>query len=332
MEIILENNGFFLHVKNKLFEAGNGSQKQSFHPEKVETIKVGKGGQISSDAVFLALEYAIEIIFIDFFGNTKGRIWNNKFGSIATIRKKQIYFANEPAGILWASEWLIRKIHNQHSFLGAMIYSQLENPAPKIISRLDKMLVIVRQIKQIIKDETPPNPASLRGWEGTVARIYFQTLAQLLPKKYQFENRVGKGAKDIFNVTLNYLYGILYALVETALIQAGIDPAIGIWHADEYNKPVLSYDFIEPYRVWADTVLVRLCLSHTLQQTDLVEGEKWIWLSSRAKKTVSISMQNYLDEVIFLNGLYRSRKQHIKLEANILAQKIMKYKENNNND
>ncbi|TAE69880.1 MAG: CRISPR-associated endonuclease Cas1 [Bacteroidetes bacterium] len=325
MEIVLENNGFFLHVKNKLFEAGNGNQKQSFHPEKIEAIKVGKGGQITTDAIFLALEHTIEIIFIDYFGNPKGRIWNNKFGSIATIRKKQVFFAQSSQAMFLISEFVIRKIQNQHSFLGQIIYSQIENPDKKILEKLNRMKVIERQIKQMIIDDIPPNPASLRGWEGTVARIYFETLSILLPKKYQFENRSGRHANDMFNATLNYLYGILYALVEGALIQAGIDPAVGIWHADEYNKPVLTYDFIEPYRVWADVVLVRLCLADALSEDSFIKNQKSIWLSGKGKQVVVRSMQQYLDEIVLQNKIYRSRKQHLKMEANSLAQKIMKF-------
>ncbi len=329
MEIILENNGFFLHVKNGLFEAGNKQNKQSFHPEKVECIKVAKGGQMTTDAIFLALEHTVEIIFVDHFGNPKGRIWNNKFGSIATIRKKQVLFAQSMEAIFWISNIVIKKIKNQHSFLGQLIYSQIENPDKKILDKLNRMTVVEKQIKQMIIDEIPPHFATLRGWEGTVARIYFQTLSDLLPQKYQFENRSGRHAKDIFNATLNYLYGILYALVEGALIQAGIDPAVGIWHADEYNKPVLTYDFIEPYRVWADIVLVRLCLANALNESDFVQNQKSIWLSGKAKQTVTLTMQQYLDEIILQNKIYRSRKQHLKMDANALAQKIMKHEPKN---
>lgn len=325
MEIILEGKGFFLRVRNGLFEAGNEQQKQQFHPEKVQTIKVSKGGNITTDAIFLALEHTIEFIFLDYFGNPKGRIWNNKFGSIATIRKQQLVFSQHPAGTFWACEWLIKKIKNQHSFLGQLIYTQIENPPKKMLDRLDRMVVVTKHIQQLIQDKTPPMFGSLRGWEGTVARIYFQTLSQLLPTQYQFEERSGRNANDMFNVVLNYLYGILYSLVEGALLQAGIDPAIGIWHVDEYNKPVLSYDFIEPYRVWADIVLVRLCLANTFVKTDFEENQKSWRISKNMKKAISIAMQDYLDEVVLHHKSYRSRKHCIKLDAQNFAQKILKF-------
>lgn len=55
-------------------------------------------------------------------------------------------------------------------------------------------------------------------------------------------------AFDAFNSLLNYLYGMLYVMVEMALVKAGIDPYMGILHADEYQKITMVYDCIEPYR------------------------------------------------------------------------------------
>ena len=41
---------------------------------------------------------------------------------------------------------------------------------------------------------------------------------------------------------------MLYAVVEGGLFASGLDPHLGILHADEYNKPTLAFDMIEPFR------------------------------------------------------------------------------------
>ena len=79
-------------------------------------------------------------------------------------------------------------------------------------------------------------------------------------EKWKFENRNFKPALDRFNCVLNYLYGMLYAQVELALVKVGVDPSLGIMHVDRYNRPTMVYDFIEPYRQWADQVAMDLAI------------------------------------------------------------------------
>lgn len=40
------------------------------------------------------------------------------------------------------------------------------------------------------------------------------------------------GARDPYNVVLNYLFGVLYSKVEQALVLAGFDVKIGILHGE----------------------------------------------------------------------------------------------------
>ena len=95
----------------------------------------------------------------------------------------------------------------------------------------------------------PENSARLRAWEGSAAKAYFQLLSASLPPPLPFKKRSRRPAKDPFNCMLNYAYGILYGRL------AGIDPYMGVFHRDNYNRPVLVYDCIESYRHWAESVV-----------------------------------------------------------------------------
>ena len=61
------------------------------------------------------------------------------------------------------------------------------------------------------------------GVEGNGGRVYFSTLSEALPERYQFNGRSRNPAKDFFNCLLNYGYGVLYSLVEHGCILAGLD-------------------------------------------------------------------------------------------------------------
>lgn len=116
----------------------------------------------------------------------------------------------------------------------------------RAVSRIEEYLVKVRALEApLLRDVA----ATLRGWEGAAAKIYFSTLSRFLPEAYRFETRSQHPALDPANALFNYAYGILYGKIEGELIRVGIDPYIGILHRDEYNRPVLIYDLIERYRV-----------------------------------------------------------------------------------
>jgi len=80
------------------------------------------------------------------------------------------------------------------------------------------------------------NRQKIMGIEGTISRIYFESISKLMPEKYKFQGRSRNPAIDEFNCLLNYAYGVLYSRVERACIIAGLDPYIGFLHTDNYNK------------------------------------------------------------------------------------------------
>jgi CRISPR-associated protein Cas1 len=79
-----------------------------------------------------------------------------------------------------------------------------------------------------------------------------------VPEGYRFDGRSRQPAKDPFNAMLNYGNGILYSLVERSCICAGLDPHVGFLHVDNYNKPSLVFDLIEPFRIVSERATLLL--------------------------------------------------------------------------
>ncbi len=46
--------------------------------------------------------------------------------------------------------------------------------------------------------------------------------------------------------------------MEKACILAGLDPCLGFLHTDNYGKPSLVFDLIEPFRILAERAVVLL--------------------------------------------------------------------------
>jgi CRISPR-associated endonuclease Cas1 len=80
-----------------------------------------------------------------------------------------------------------------------------------------------------------------------------------------FKGRSSRPAEDPFNAFLNYAYGVLYSRVEKALIIAGVDPFVGFMHRDDYNMKSMVFDFIEPYRIYAEETVFNQNRMNALQ-------------------------------------------------------------------
>lgn len=318
MNIILNSYGVSLQKENNLFCVISHEGKQLIPPRDVSSISISKGARISSDAVLLAIENEIDVFFINRSGVPQGRVWSNHYGSVATIRKNQLEFIYSEKSVQWVKELIAYKMDNQAALLLALQDEdeRANRIAQSVINAIaDHKSKIMKLEGNIVADIAP----SLRGWEGAASRRYFQSIAAYLPEKYRFENRSQNPATDSFNALLNYGYGILYGKVEGSLIKAGIDPYVGIFHRDDYNRPVLVYDVIERYRVWVDYTAVKLCREDVFSEECFTQKNNAVWLDGLGKRIYVQAVHDYLSEIVKINGLDRSRETHITLYAQELA-------------
>lgn len=322
MELILNTYGTSLNRDNDGFVISNSEGRQRIPAEGIKTIQIGKGAQITSDAVMLAIEREIEILFVDKSGQIFGRIWSPKYGSVSTIRKGQLNFSLSHEALDWIKEVLRQKIENQQALLLMMESDDMvvHNKVSTAIRRMEDYRTKIAGIDgEVVSDVS----ATLRGWEGVASKIYFEALNLFLPEKYRFDARSQHPAMDITNAFLNYGYGMLYGKIEGALIKAGIDPYIGVLHRDDYNRPVLVYDVIELYRVWIDYVVFTLIMQDTVtDEYYSVKSDGSYWLEALGRRVLIQSVNDYMDEIVEMGGQSRTRRHQIFLYAQKLAQQF----------
>ena len=321
MELILNTFGVSLNRDNEGFVINTRDGKQRIPAVGIDSIQISRGAQITSDAVMLAIEKEIEVMFMDKTGKPIGRIWSPRYGSISTIRKGQLNFTYSHNAVEWIKEVLLKKIENQQALM--LLFNNGNHPEVKTeknIARLEDYRTKIRKLDgEIVNDIAP----MLRGWEGQASRIYFSTINTFLPEQYRFSVRSQHPALDITNAFLNYGYGILYGRVEGALIKAGVDPYIGILHRDDYNRPVLVYDIIEMYRIWVDYVVYTLLAQNVItEEFYSVREDGSYWLEALGRRVLIQSLNDYMDEVITQKGVTRSRLTMLSLYVQSLAQKF----------
>jgi len=325
MELILNTYGVSLNRDNEAFVIKTTEGKQRIPVDGIKSIQISKGAQITSDAVMLAVENEIEVMFMDRSGNPVGRIWSPKYGSISTIRKGQLNFTFTHDAVNWIKDVICRKIENQQALMLLLKGKddETDRVVDKNINRLEDYRNKVKALEGDVVNDIAP---ILRGWEGQSSRIYFSTLNLALPEEFRFTERSQRPAKDVANAFLNYGYGVLYGKIEGALIKAGIDPYIGILHRDDYNRPVLVYDVIELYRVWVDYVVYSLLSQNAINdEVYSVREDGSYWLENMGRRILIQSLNDYLDEKITIRGETRSRQTHLSLYCQSLAQRLKRY-------
>ncbi|NCC33893.1 MAG: CRISPR-associated endonuclease Cas1, partial [Chloroflexia bacterium] len=83
MDLILTTFGTYLHRQGERFliKVKDQDQEQEVSSRKVRSILITTGASLSTDAIKLAIEKNIDIIFLDQVGQPYGRVWHGRPGS-----------------------------------------------------------------------------------------------------------------------------------------------------------------------------------------------------------------------------------------------------------
>ncbi|MCY7328451.1 MAG: CRISPR-associated endonuclease Cas1 [Saprospiraceae bacterium] len=330
MQLHLNTYGAYLHVKDAMFDVrkkrDDGTiESKTLAAHKVQSIWLGRGTSLSSDAVRLALMHNVDIVFLENNGQPLGRVWHSKLGSTTRIRKCQLEASLDERCLQWVKTWLGQKVEGQ-----SILLRDLKKHRPQYANYLDDKLLQIADLQQKIAALAPAGMTAtdwggtMQGLEGTAGRLYFETLSQMLLPAWQFQGRSKRPAQDAFNAFLNYAYGVLYARVEKALMLAGLDPYVGFMHRDDYNHKSLVFDFIEPYRHWADKAVFTLFAGKKVNQScvDIVTGG--VSMNKQGKEVLMTHYNEYLEgEIIRYKGRNRTRASILLLDAHAFAQSLL---------
>lgn len=330
MQIHLNTYGTYLHIKDQLFEIkvkkDQKVEKHQVAAHKVKSIWVGEGIAISSEAVKLAIKNNIDIVFLEYNGQPIGRVWHSKLGSTTLIRKRQLECSLSSTALVHTKSWLGSKVDNQLNLLKDLKKHRKQHHdfLDKKIAQINALWILITSVEAEQVDEVADQ---LRGWEGTAGRLYFETLSYVIPDQYTFKGRSFRPAADAFNAFLNYAYGVLYSKIEKALILAGLDPYVGFLHRDDYNYKSMVYDFIEPYRTYADKVVFQLFSAKKVNKAHTDEITNGFRLNKEGKVLLIQSFNKYMEEdKIRYKGRNQTRTNAIQFDAHHFANTLIEKK------
>lgn len=97
------------------------------------------------------------------------------------------------------------------------------------------------------------NSGDTRNCEGVAAKYYWDHIFRDFVVTFRRER---KGEEP--NNALNFTYAILRSTVARALVGSGLLPALGLHHRNKYNAYCLADDMMEPYRPYADRIILNM--------------------------------------------------------------------------
>jgi len=324
LKLVINTPGIYLCKRGECFSIQKDQDKQEISAKKVEQILITTRAALSTDAIELAVENNIDIVFLKYSGQPLGRVWHSRLGSISTIRRKQLFLQDHPLGLKLVKSWIDKKLENQINHLEKLSINRRDERQEEILSAIEKIKVQKEKIQKIDNKKTVEDlRGTLLGSEGTAGRAYFETLGKILPKKYQFSGRSKNPAKDPFNCLLNYSYGILYSNVEKACIIAGLDPYIGIMHTDNYNKKALVFDIIEMYRINMEELVVRLFSKRKIKGDFFDEIEGGYYLNKKGKQALLEVYHQDMEKKVRYHGRNIEKQNIIQFDCHRIANLIL---------
>ncbi len=306
-----------------LFSVKNDEGEQRLSPYQVKSFCLTRACMISTDAMLLALQHEIPIILLEPNGRPSGQLWSHQYGSIATIRRQQIQFSRSPKASAWMIDRLSRKGKGQMNLFEGFLRNKGKK-SRELTPHMENMKLQLSQLRTLRSKPSLKNEAAtIRAIEGNLTLHYHKAVNLYLPKTYRFSQRSRRPARDLYNAALNYAFGMLYNLVNTALLSVGLDPYLSVFHAEQHNRAAFSFDFIEPYRPWAEGLVLQLCRDKVLTDAHSQPVKGGIWLNEAGRRLLIETVNGFLNEKIQAGKRRLQRRFHIHREAEAFAQQLI---------
>ena len=242
--------GSFLGLNNHRLMVRQEKESKFYPLNRLCTVSIAKRGvSVSSDLIEAFSSRGIKLFFLDFRGIVHAAILGQSQHGVVAVRMAQMAFCQKDSLAL-AKEIVSAKIKNQRAVLKHLDKYHCHRALQSAAEELGGYAFRAKDAQKF---------DLLLGFEGASANAYFQCLreAGLFPSS--FHRREGRGSREISNAMLNLGYAVLSSYILNAIVNAGLEPYLGILHRPRPGKMALTLDLMEEYRAWVvDRAVIKL--------------------------------------------------------------------------
>lgn len=266
-------------------------------------------------------EAGITVSHLDPNGRFLARVEGPRTGNVL-LRRAQYRVADDPVrAVLIVRGIVAGKAANQRS----VVQRALRDHGSSLTTEASATLASAERRLADIARRTLPSTGvdTLRGLEGEAAVIYFGCFDAMLRSEgdaFRFTGRSRRPPLDRVNALLSFLYAVLGHDCRSALEAHGLDPQVGLLHADRPGRASLALDLMEELRpVLADRLALTLVNRRQVAPEDfVVEEAGGVRMTEDCRKRVLIAWQErkrdtlrhpFLDETMPLGLVAHAQAQ-----------------------
>ena len=240
-------------------------------------------------------EAGVALSFLTPNGKFLARVEGPRTGNVL-LRRAQYRIADDPARAVPIVRGIVAaKAANQRTCLRRALRDhggKMDDAARTAVEASELRLGhIARRV--VASDDI----AVLRGHEGDAAVAYFSAFDAMIQgdrATFRFNGRSRRPPLDRVNALLSFLYAMLGHDCRSALESVGLDPQVGVLHADRPGRAGLALDLMEEMRpVLADRLALTLVNRGQLKANDFFTDEGGgVSLTEDGRKAVLVAWQN----------------------------------------
>lgn len=165
----------------------------------------------------------------------------------------------------------------------------------------------------------------LLGCEGAASRGYFAAFASMLKRDvgpFAFDGRNRRPPRDPVNALLSFAYSLLARDATVAVVAAGLDPYVGLFHKPRFARPALALDLMEEFRpLIADSSVIRAINNGEIDEHDFVVSRAGAALTPTGRRRFIASYERRVSEEVRhpVFGYRSTYARCLELQARMLA-------------
>ena len=238
-------------------------------------VVIGSTGTVSLEALRWLADLGIRFVHLD----RDGRLLTHSAAiglDEARLRRAQALAADTPAGLEISRYLLGEKLAGQRQLL-----TRLGNNAD-LLAGFDgaaERLTIAASVEELVYAERDAALAYWTGWRTVQLRFRPADAGRVTEHWLRFGQRVSptgapRLAVNPANALLNYLYALVEAETRIGCLTAGLDPALGLVHADYRGRDSFALDLMEAVRPQVDAYVLDLIQGRVFRASDFHETRK----------------------------------------------------------
>ena len=175
------------------------------------------------------------------------------------IRRAQALAVTNGLGLMIARDLIASKLEGQRRNL-----ARLRAPDLREFDALRAAISTADSIERVRVIEANAAALYFAAWKGVEIHFRERDLARVPTRWLRCDSRTSvltgapRAATSPLNAIRNYLFACLESEARLALLAHGLDPTLGVLHADQRNRDSLALDAMEPVRANVDAFLLDL--------------------------------------------------------------------------